>query len=580
MVQQVCQSAYGTYIRGVTTVAARYIGHPAAAIPASEMVKTMMEEAAPKVNYLVQLETGAKKENAGKEQKEGNILEYAKKGAEYVEGYYDSYWKAFNGEQVIDEKYTLENLFSGNLTIEDIPDIPELINMVGATKGSLSRGVWNSAKGTFDTVKTLVTEPGKVWDAVSSGASDFIEHPWESTKEFVSGKFNDAVDAVWRSTPQDMAEDVGEIVGDVAVDALTAGSGAVIVTGLKTGAKKLTISAGKTVTKTVTKTAGKTITKTVTKTTGKTAIKEASKKTIKELVPDATTVKKWMPKDLPINEGWLKNVVTAGGDINVLKKNNYQAILPPNDKKSIKDILQKTSKNTAKETVGEFAENKAVNLTKDKIVEEAKNKAIDVTENKVKDDVKDKIVKKVKNKTVGETKNEVGDATKKVVGEYSKKTGDGVHTSPAVNETKVKDIENNLNTLEEPIKEIIWDNIIATQPNYPNTNIPRSFEVAVNEQRMWVHGNATEHIYEDVISKMSIKNKTTYVNGSGTAYTNPNLYTQELISDFYGSLEKATIGNIKYEEIIIQGNWEFIFSKPRKKGQLPVVKHAQFNGWH
>ncbi len=322
------------------------------------------------------------------------------------------------------------------------------------------------------------------------------------------------------------------------------------------------------------------VTKTVVKTAGKTAIKEAGKKTIKELVPDATTVKKWMPKDLPINEGWLKNMVTAGGDINVLKKNNYQAILPPNDKKSIKDILQKTSKNTAKETVGEFAENKAVNLTKDKIVEEAKNKAIDVTENKVKDDVKDKIVKKVKNKTVGETKNEVGDATKKVVGEYSKKTGDGVHTSPAVNETKVKDIENNLNTLEEPIKEIIWDNIIATQPNYPNTNIPRSFEVAVNEQRMWVHGNATEHIYEDVISKMSIKNKTTYVNGSGTAYTNPNLYTQELISDFYGSLEKATIGNIKYEEIIIQGNWEFIFSKPRKKGQLPVVKHAQFNGWH
>ncbi len=377
MVQQVCQSAYGTYIRGATTVAARYIGHPAVAIPASEVVKTMMEEAAPKVNYLVQLETGAKKENAGKEQKEGNILEYAKKGAEYVEGYYDSYWKAFNGEQVIDEKYTLENLFSGNLTIEDIPDIPELINMVGATKGALSRGVWNSAKGTFDTVKTLVTEPGKVWDAVSSGASDFIEHPWESTKEFVSGKFNDAVDAVWRSTPQDMAEDVGEIVGDVAVDALTAGSGAVIVTGLKTGAKKLTISAGKTVTKTVTKTAGKTITKTVTKTTGKTAIKEAGKKTIKELMPDATTVKKWIPKDLPINEGWLKNVVTAGGDINALKKNNYQLILP-NDKKSIKDVLQKTSKNTAKETVGE----------------------------------------------------------------YSKKTGDGVHTSPAVSSTEVNTVEN------------------------------------------------------------------------------------------------------------------------------------------
>jgi hypothetical protein len=379
--------------------------NPAVAIPASEMVKTMMEEAAPKVNYLVQLETGPKKENAIKEQKEDKILEYAKKGAGYIEGYYDSYWKALKGEQVIDEKYTLENFFSGNLTMEDMPSIPEFINMVGATKGALARGVGNSLKGTYDTVKTLVTEPGKVWDAVSSGASDFIEHPIQNTKEFLGETFDGIVDAVWRSTPQDMAEDVGEIVGDVAVDALTAGSGAVIATGLKTGAKKLTISAGKTVAKTVTKTAGKT------------AIKEAGKKTIKELMPDATTVKKWIPKDLPINEGWLKNVVTAGGDINALKKNNYQLILP-NDKKSIKDVLQKTSKNTAKETVGEFAENKAVNLTKDKIV------------------------KKVKNKTVSETKNEVGDATKKVVGEYSKKTGDGVHTSPAVSSTEVNTVEN------------------------------------------------------------------------------------------------------------------------------------------
>ena len=50
VMERVCQSAYGVYIRGVTTVAARYIGHPAVAIPASEMVKTMMEEAALPVN--------------------------------------------------------------------------------------------------------------------------------------------------------------------------------------------------------------------------------------------------------------------------------------------------------------------------------------------------------------------------------------------------------------------------------------------------------------------------------------------------------------------------------------------------
>ena len=212
---------------------------------------------------------------------------------------------------MIDEKYTLENLFSGNLTMQDIPDVPELINMIGATKGALARGVGNSLKGTYDTVKTLVTEPGKVWDAVSSGASDFIEHPIQNTKKFVSETCDNVVDAVWRSTPQDMAEDVGEIAGDVAVDALTAGSGAVITTGLKTGAKKLTISAGKTVAKTVTKTAGKT------------AVKEAGKKTIKELIPDVKTVKKWIPKELPTDKGWLKNVVTAGGDIGALKKNHY-----------------------------------------------------------------------------------------------------------------------------------------------------------------------------------------------------------------------------------------------------------------
>ena len=29
----------------------------------------------------------------------------------------------------------------------------------------------------------------------------------------------------------------------------------------------------------------------------------------------------------------------------------------------------------------------------------------------------------------------------------------------------------------------VWDNIKATQDNYPNTNIPRSFEVEVNGQK-------------------------------------------------------------------------------------------------
>ena len=60
----------------------------------------------------------------------------------------------------------------------------------------------------------------------------------------------------------------------------------------------------------------------------------------------------------------------------------------------------------------------------------------------------------------------------------------------------------------------VWDNITPTQGNYPNTNVPKSFEIEVNGEK------------------------------------------------------------------ITQGNWEFIFAQPRQAGQLPVIKHAQFMGWH
>ena len=117
----------------------------------------------------------------------------------------------------------------------------------------------------------------------------------------------------------------------------------------------------------------------------------------------------------------------------------------------------------------------------------------------------------------------------------------------------------------------VWNNITATQENWPNTQIPKSFEIEINGQKMWVHGNATEHMYDDVYAKIMA--------GEGTAYTNPNLYTQELMTDFYGSLEKATASGIEYNELISTGNWEFIFSPARQEGVLPVIKHAQFNGW-
>ena len=117
----------------------------------------------------------------------------------------------------------------------------------------------------------------------------------------------------------------------------------------------------------------------------------------------------------------------------------------------------------------------------------------------------------------------------------------------------------------------VWDNITPTQNFYPNTKIPKSFEIKVNGQKIWVHGNATEHIYEDVYAK--------HIKEFGTAYTNPDLYTQQLVSDFYGSLEYVMVSGIEYGHIISAGNWDFIFVPPREKELLPVIKHAQFKGW-
>ncbi len=65
VMERICQSAYGTYIRGATTVAARYIGHPAVGyIPASEMVKTMMDEVAPPINKYCVISYRTKQKNS------------------------------------------------------------------------------------------------------------------------------------------------------------------------------------------------------------------------------------------------------------------------------------------------------------------------------------------------------------------------------------------------------------------------------------------------------------------------------------------------------------------------------------
>ena len=218
LVYEVVQSAYGNYIRGKTTTMARFVGHPAAMLSPIEQLKLTMELYEPKIKCLIQ-------ENTTKKEEDIDVLDRIK---EVGISYYSSYLKGLAGEQVIDEKYTLENLFTGKLTSEDMPDAITLLNMVAATKGAYYRGMYNGVKGIWDGGKMLVTETDKVLEGIYQSGSEFLEAPLKNTWEFLGDIKDGFIDSVWRSTPQEIAEDAGELAFDVAISVPTGGAGKVV----------------------------------------------------------------------------------------------------------------------------------------------------------------------------------------------------------------------------------------------------------------------------------------------------------------------------------------------------------------
>ena len=122
---------------------------------------------------------------------------------------------------------------------------------------------------------------------------------------------------------------------------------------------------------------------------------------------------------------------------------------------------------------------------------------------------------------------------------------------------------NNWNT------SVVWSQVSATQGNYSGTDLPRSFTIITPQGKMWTHGNATKHMHEAILSlKDDPKLKD----------SNPKLYTQFIMFDYWKSLGKAVGSGIDYDKKITAGSWEFIFSKPRGQGLDPVIKHAKFTG--
>jgi len=114
----------------------------------------------------------------------------------------------------------------------------------------------------------------------------------------------------------------------------------------------------------------------------------------------------------------------------------------------------------------------------------------------------------------------------------------------------------------------VWDSITATQPNYPGSVIPQSFEMSLpNGQSVWVHGNATEHMAE--YAQMVANNSPPGM---------VQLTTQQQLSSLQNALNTATQGGVPYNQLINVGGWELKFAPPRQPGQLPALIHALATG--
>ena len=140
----------------------------------------------------------------------------------------------------------------------------------------------------------------------------------------------------------------------------------------------------------------------------------------------------------------------------------------------------------------------------------------------------------------------------------------------AENEVAILELLSNEFSYEPNSTAVVWNRINSTAENYGGTVIPKSFTINTTSGEMWTHGNATEHMYEALIA---IKTKAPRIINS-----NPNLYSQFILYDYWKSLNNTVKNGIRYERLITEGRWEFKFSRPRSGAKYPVIKHAKFLG--
>ena len=126
----------------------------------------------------------------------------------------------------------------------------------------------------------------------------------------------------------------------------------------------------------------------------------------------------------------------------------------------------------------------------------------------------------------------------------------------------------NLQNSFEKLTGTVWNNIKPTDPMYPGTKIPKSFELTVGKEKFWVCPNSTEHMLEYIQGKIKEHKK--------IITHNMPMNCQSLLTGFKSAVEQAVSQGIKYDTMIRIGCWEFRFGMPRKEGLLPTIYHANF----
>ncbi|NLU66684.1 putative T7SS-secreted protein [Streptomyces sp. HNM0574] len=113
----------------------------------------------------------------------------------------------------------------------------------------------------------------------------------------------------------------------------------------------------------------------------------------------------------------------------------------------------------------------------------------------------------------------------------------------------------------------VWDDIKGTQPNYPGTDLPKSFEMQAGDARVWVHGNATKHMDE-------------YARGRMNELVGPDhvrQINQQQLRSLQSAVAEASRDGVPLGRMVEVGGWELKFSQ-RPEDPLPALIHGLYKG--